>query len=82
LDQLDKEIEEIKRLMLEVAQEATNRETWDKRKPTREVGKKRQEVKGANEQLQEKVWDLGGSQKQRRGRHEQELMISQQWSMM
>jgi hypothetical protein len=37
--------------MLEVAQEETNKEIWDKRKPTRAVGKKRQEVKGEDEQL-------------------------------
>jgi hypothetical protein len=44
-------MEEIKRLMLELAQEATNREIWDKTKPTGVVGKKRKEVKGENEQL-------------------------------
>jgi hypothetical protein len=75
VDQLDKEIEEIKRLMLEATQGATNREVWDKRKPAGAAGKKKQQGKGEDGQLQEKVWDPGGSQQQSRGSHEQELMI-------
>jgi hypothetical protein len=64
VDQLDKEIEEINRLMLEVAQEVVMREVWDIRKPTRTIGKKKHQGKGADEQLQEKVWDPRGPQQQ------------------
>jgi hypothetical protein len=40
VDQLDKEIEEIKRLMLEeTIKEANSREGWDIREPTRAKGK-------------------------------------------
>jgi hypothetical protein len=38
---LDKETEEIKRLMLEAAQEAVIREVWDIRKPVGAAGRKR-----------------------------------------
>jgi hypothetical protein len=75
VDQLDKEIEEIKRLMLEATQEAVIREVWDRRKPAGAAGKKKKQGKGVDEQLQEKVWELGGSQQHSRGSHEQELMI-------
>jgi hypothetical protein len=71
MDQLDKEIEEIKRLMLEATQEEIIREVWDRGKPAGVVGKKKLQGKGADEQLQEKVWDLGGSQQHGRGSHEQ-----------
>jgi hypothetical protein len=47
VDQLDKEIEEIKRLMLEAAQEAVIREVWDRRKPAGAAGQKKQQGKGA-----------------------------------
>jgi hypothetical protein len=45
------------------------------RKPAGAVGKKKKQGKGVDGQLQEKVWDPGGSQQQSRGSHEQELMI-------
>jgi hypothetical protein len=48
--------------MLAAAQEAVIREVWDIRKPAGEVGRRRQQGKGADEQIQEKVWDPGGSQ--------------------
>jgi hypothetical protein len=41
VDQLDKEIEEIKRLMLEVIEEVVTRELWDRRKPVGETGQKK-----------------------------------------
>jgi hypothetical protein len=72
---LDKETEEIKRLMLVAAQEAVIREVWDIRKPAGGAGRKRQQEKGADEQIQEKVWGPGGPQQQFRGSHEKELMI-------
>jgi hypothetical protein len=75
MDQLDKEIEEIKRLILEEAQEAFIREVWDKRKPVGATHKKKLQGKGADEQLQEKVWDPRGSQQCGRGSHEWELMF-------
>jgi hypothetical protein len=62
VDQLDKEIEDINRLMLEVAQEAVNREGWNRRGPTRATGQQRQKGRGASGQLQFQVWDPGGSQ--------------------
>jgi hypothetical protein len=62
MDQLDKEIKEIKRLMLEAAEEAFIGEVWVKRKLVEAAGQKRQQEKGADGQLQEKVWDPGGSQ--------------------
>jgi hypothetical protein len=39
---MDKETEEIKRLMLAAAQEAVIREVWNIRKPTGAAGRKRQ----------------------------------------
>jgi hypothetical protein len=75
LDQLEEVIEEVKRLMLEATQGETNKEVWDRRKPAGAAGKKKQQGKGADGQLQEKVWDPGGSQQYRRESHEQELMI-------
>jgi hypothetical protein len=75
VDRLDKEIKEVKRLMLEAAKEALVKEIWDKRKPAKQSGQKMQKEKGADGQLKEKVWDLGGPQKQSRGNHKHELMI-------
>jgi hypothetical protein len=75
LDQLEEVIEDIKRLMLEATQEAVSREGWNKREPTGAARQKKKQGKGPDEQLQEKVWDPGGSQQHGRGSHEQELMI-------
>jgi hypothetical protein len=62
LDQLEEVIEEVKILMLEVTQEAVSKEAWNRRKTIRATGQKKKQGKGSNGQLQEKVWDLGGSQ--------------------
>jgi hypothetical protein len=43
VDHMDKEIEEIKRLMLEAAQEAVIREVWDRRKPAGMMQEHRQQ---------------------------------------
>jgi hypothetical protein len=75
VDQLDKEIEDIKRLMLEATQEVVNREGWNRRVPAGAVGQQSQQGRGASGQLQFQVWDPGGSQQHSRGSHEQELMI-------
>jgi hypothetical protein len=75
VDQLDKEIEDIKRLMLEAAQEAVNREGWNRRGPAGAAGQQRQQGRGASGQLQFQVWDPRGSQQHSRGSHEKELMI-------
>jgi hypothetical protein len=48
VDQLDKEIEKIKRLMLEVAQEAVIREGWNRRGPAGAAGQKKQQGRGAS----------------------------------
>jgi hypothetical protein len=45
IGQLDREIEEIKRLMLEATQEIVIREVRDKRKPTGETWQKKQQGK-------------------------------------
>jgi hypothetical protein len=84
LEQLDREIEEIRRLMLRSAQEAVNKGRLRKRNPGREARKQQQQPQGSgvDGQLQRIVWDLGGFQ-QRWEAHDQELMnFSQQWSMM
>jgi hypothetical protein len=51
VDQMDKKIEEIKILMMEAAQEVVIREVWDRIKPTGVARKKKQQGKGADEQL-------------------------------
>jgi hypothetical protein len=78
LDQLDRVIEEIRRLMLSSA-EAFNKGNLNRGEPTTVVGKKKQQQqhswRGAGGELQGKVWDPIGFQHWRRGAHEQELMI-------
>jgi hypothetical protein len=80
-EQLDKVIEEIRRLMLSSAAETASNERLSRRKPTRAAGKKKQQQqqqhswKGADGQLQGKVWDPGGFQSWRKGAHDQEIMI-------
>jgi hypothetical protein len=84
LEQLDKEIEEIRRMMLRSVQEAINKEKLNRGNPSIAAGnmQQQQQSNGADGQLQKRVWDPGGFQ-QSRGAHEQELMnFSQQWSMM
>jgi hypothetical protein len=71
--------------MLKSTQEAVNKEKLNRGGPTKVAGKKKQQQqqsRGADKQLQGKVWDPGGFQHNWRA-HEQELMnFSQQWSMM
>jgi hypothetical protein len=51
VEHMDKEIEEIKRSMMEASQEVVIRELWDRIKPTGVAGRKKQQGKGADEQL-------------------------------
>jgi hypothetical protein len=85
LEQLDRVIEEIRRLMLRSAHESVSKEKLSRRKPAIAAGKKQQQQQqssGADGQLQRIVWDPGGFQQSWEA-HEQELMnFSQQWSMM
>jgi hypothetical protein len=74
-EELDEVIEEMIKLMVKSAREVVNREGQNIRKPAGAAGKKKQQGKGADEQLQEKVWDPGGSHQHGRGSHEQELMF-------
>jgi hypothetical protein len=79
LEQLDEIIEEIRRLMIRSA-EAVSKEKLSRREPARAAGKKQQQQqqhswRGADGQLQGKVWDPGGFQHWRRGAHDQEIMI-------
>jgi hypothetical protein len=62
-------------LILAAAQEAVIREVSNIRKSAGAAGRKRQQGKGADEQIQEKVWDPGGPQQQSRRSHEKEIMI-------
>jgi hypothetical protein len=81
VEQLDEVIEEIRRLMLSSATETASNEKLRRREIARAAGKKKQQKqqqhswRGADGQLQGKVWDPGGYQHWRRGAHEQELMI-------
>jgi hypothetical protein len=76
LEQLDRVIEKIRRLMLRSAQEAVSRRKLNNKEPARAAGKKKQQQqqqhswRGARGQLQGKVWDPGGFQHWRRGAHE------------
>jgi hypothetical protein len=83
LEQLDRVIEEIRKLMLRSA-EAVNKEELNRREPAIAAGKKQKRKKkqqqqhswrGARGQLQKRIWDPGGFQHWRRGAHEQELMF-------
>jgi hypothetical protein len=75
LEQLDRVIEEIRKLMLRSA-EAVNKGEMNRREPAIAAGKKRrrttttQHRRGARGQLQGRVWDPGGFQHWRRGAHE------------
>jgi hypothetical protein len=77
VDKLDRVIEEIRRLMLRSAQEVVSKEKLDRKEPARETGEMQEQQRnerGAERQLQEKVWDPGGFQQSWEA-HEQELMI-------
>jgi hypothetical protein len=70
-------IKEIRELMLDLAEESVSTRKMDKRKPARGVGMMQQQQwrrRGAEGQLQEKVWDPSGFQPCWKS-HEQELMI-------
>jgi hypothetical protein len=64
LEQLDREIEEIRRLMLRSAHETSSKKKLSRRKPTIAAGKKQQQQqsRGADGQLQRIIWDPGGFQ--------------------
>jgi hypothetical protein len=78
LEQLDRVIEEIKKLMLRSA-EVVNKEELNRGETAIAAGKKKKKKqhswRGARGQLHKRIWDPGGFQHWRRGAHEQELMI-------
>jgi hypothetical protein len=78
IDQLDKEIKHIRRMMLRSSQEeASSRRRWNRGEPTEAKKQQKQQQQGARPygQLQIQIWDPRGSQPQQQGSHEQELMI-------
>jgi hypothetical protein len=77
MEQLDEVIEEIRKLMLDSIEESVNIRKLDEKKISQDVGKMQEQKKrsrGAERQLQEKVWDPGGFQPRWRA-HEQQLII-------
>jgi hypothetical protein len=62
LEQLDKDIEKIRKLILRSAQETASEEELRRRRPAIAVGKIRQQSRGVDGQLQRIVWDPGGFQ--------------------
>jgi hypothetical protein len=65
LEQLDEEIEEIRRLMSRSATETASEEKLSRGEPARAAGQKKQQQqqsRGADGQLQRTVWDPGGFQ--------------------
>ena len=63
MEQLYEVVEEIRKLMLGSTEEAINKEKLDIKEPARVTGKMKEQQQqriGAERQLQEKVWDLGG----------------------
>jgi hypothetical protein len=74
VDQLNKEIEEIRILMLEATKKSSSsRERWNKEEPSA-VGQQHK-GRGADRQLHVKFWDPGGSSfEQEQESHEKELM--------
>jgi hypothetical protein len=65
LEQLDKVIEEIMRVMLRSTEEIDSKEKLNIRDPTIATGKKQQQQQkssGAYGQLQRTIWDPGGFQ--------------------
>jgi hypothetical protein len=73
-EQLDREIEDIRRLMLRSAQ-TTSEEKLGRGKTAAAAQRKQQQQNGASEKLQRLVWDPGGFQQATGEVHEQELMI-------
>jgi hypothetical protein len=77
IEQLDEVVEEIRKLMLESVEELVSMRKLGNRKPARAarmMQEQKQRSRGAERQLQEKVWDPGGFQPRWKA-HEQELMI-------
>jgi hypothetical protein len=76
MEQLDEVVEEIRKLMLGSVEEAVSKEKLDRKEPARaeKMQEQQQRSRGAERQLQEKVWDPGGFQPSWKA-HEQELMI-------
>jgi hypothetical protein len=65
IEKLDEVVEEIRKLMLESAEELVSTRKLRNRKPARAVRmmqEQKQQSRGAERQLQEKVWDPGGFQ--------------------
>jgi hypothetical protein len=74
LEQLDEEVEEIRKMMLRSAAESVSK-GMNRREPAIVAGKMQQQRSGgADGQLQRTVWDPGGFQQQSWEAHEQELM--------
>jgi hypothetical protein len=63
MEQLDRVIEEIRKLMSESAKESISKRKLDEKKLAQAVGKmqeQEQRSRGAERQLQEKIWDPSG----------------------
>jgi hypothetical protein len=81
VNKLDREIEDIRRLMVRLEVERIDKEKLRRGEPSIVARKKKkqqhqqQQSKGARGQLQGKFLDPGGFQNRDRGAHEQELMI-------
>jgi hypothetical protein len=73
--ELDEVIKEMIKLMVKSKREVVNKEGQNERKLVGVAGQKKKQGKGSDEQLQEKVWDPGGSHQYGRGSHEKELMF-------
>jgi hypothetical protein len=62
MKQLEKVVEEIRKLMLRLEEEVVSKEKLDRGKPTQATGKMKKQQqnrnKGAKGQLWEKFWDL------------------------
>jgi hypothetical protein len=77
LEKLDKVIEEIISLMSSLAVDTTSNKKLSRRELARVAGQQQQQQRsrGADVQLQGKVWDPGGFQHWRRGAYDQKTMI-------
>jgi hypothetical protein len=52
IDQLDRVIEEIRKLMVKSSKEVFHKEGWDRREPVGPAGQQEKQIKGASGQLQ------------------------------
>jgi hypothetical protein len=77
VDKLDKMVEEIRDLMMKLAEEVVSRRRLNKEEPAGVARKQQQQQQSRREggHLQREVCDPGGFQNWIRGAHEQELMI-------